>query len=182
MIIKELKTAKKYNVIYADPPWSYEQGGRGAAKNHYKTMTVEDIKKLPVNSIASDNALLFMWATFPNISAALDVIKAWGFIYKTAAFVWVKKNKSGKGNFWGMGAYTRANAEICLLGIRQGVKASEVIVNHGIHQIIEAPIGIHSAKPTETRDRIEKLVGGGSLLEMFARNDAPGWDCWGDEL
>nr|DAS09926.1 MAG TPA: N6 adenosine methyltransferase subunit [Caudoviricetes sp.] len=107
-IVDIFNTTNKYDIIYADPPWEYKQSGstknaRGMAKQHYPTMPTDDIGKLPVRSLATDNAILFMWATFPNIPAALEVIKQWGFIYKTAAFVWVKKNKKSDSLFWGDG-------------------------------------------------------------------------------
>lgn len=89
------KTAGRYAVIYADPPWSYAQGGHGAAKNHYNTMTPEEIKRLPVGALAADNAVLFIWATFPNLPQALETIQAWGFKYKTLAFNWVKLTRGG---------------------------------------------------------------------------------------
>lgn len=156
---------KKYNIIYADPPWSYRQCGtsdksRGTAKKHYPTMTIEDICNLPLPDItAADGAACFMWATFPQYGEAIRVMERWGFEYKTAAFVWVKKYaKSGK-NFWGMGAYTRANAEVCLLGVTPNFKAGEKIVSHAVHQIIEAPYDGHSKKPDETRERIVALLG-----------------------
>ena len=171
---------KQYSVIYADPPWAYQQGGRGAAKNHYHTMTTADICKMPVEKIAGGGAVLFIWATFPNIQEAIKVMEAWGFQYKTAAFVWVKKTKKGA-NFWGMGAYTRANAEVCLLGVSKGFKASKMIRAHNVHQIIEAPIEKHSKKPDETRRRIVQLVGDVPRIELFARDRADGWDAWGDE-
>lgn len=161
------KTDKKYQIIYADPPWSYKQQGsknqkRGMAKQHYDTMTTEEICNLPIKDIKTDDAILFMWATFPNIFEAEKVIKAWGFEYKTAAFVWVKKNKKSNTNFWGMGAYTRANAEPCLLAISKKTKAGEAVKRHDIHQIIEASILKHSAKPQEAREKIVELVGGGT--------------------
>lgn len=124
---------------------------------------------------------LFMWATFPTIPDALQVMKAWGFTYKTAAFVWVKKYKSG-GNFYGMGAYTRANAEVCLLGITPGFKAKELVKSHSVHQIIESPVQAHSVKPDEARRRIVELLGDIPRIELFARQRTPGWDAWGDEL
>lgn len=109
-------------------------------------------------------------------------MEAWGFEYKTAAFVWVKKYaKSGK-NFWGMGAYTRANAEVCLLGISSGFKAGEKIISHKVHQIIEAPYEGHSTKPDETRRRIVELLGDVPRIELFARQRADGWDAWGNEV
>ena len=122
-----------------------------------------------------------MWATFPNIREAITVMEAWGFIYKTAAFVWVKKTTNGK-NRVGMGAYTRANAEVCLLGISPGIKASEVVVAHNIGQIVEAPFRGHSRKPDEVRERIVQLIGDVPRIELFARERAPGWDAWGDEV
>lgn len=89
------EAAGKYAVIYADPPWSYTQGGHGAAKKHYNTMTAQEIKELPVGGLAAENAVLFMWATFPNLPQALETIQAWGFKYKTLAFNWIKFTRGG---------------------------------------------------------------------------------------
>ena len=122
-----------------------------------------------------------MWATFPNIIEALKVMKSWGFIYKTAGFVWVKKNKKNNSNFWGMGAYTRANAEVCLIGISEKTKAKISVKNHSVQQIIESKIECHSKKPDEVRKRIVQLLGDISRIELFARNFYDGWDCWGDD-
>ena len=187
MKIDIFNTDKKYNIIYADPPWEYRQSGskknsRGMAKQHYNTMTTEDICNLPIRKIANDNAICFMWATFPNIDQALKVLKAWGFIYKTASFVWVKKNKKSNSNFWGMGAWTRANAEVCLIGISKKTKASDCVKSHAVHQIIESPVERHSKKPDETRTRILELLGDVPRIELFARQHAEGWDCWGNEV
>lgn len=102
--------------------------------------------------------------------------------YKTAAFVWVKKNRKSDTPFWGMGAYTRANAEICLLGVTPDFRASEQIKSHAVHQIIEAPVMEHSIKPDETRRRIVELLGDVPRIELFARQRVPGWDAWGDEI
>ena len=108
-------------------------------------------------------------------------MEAWGFTYKTAAFVWVKKYKCGK-NFVGMGAYTRANAEICLLGVTPDFRAGTQIKSCCVQQIIEAPIQAHSVKPDETRRRIVELLGDVPRIELFARQRVPGWDAWGDEV
>lgn len=170
---------RKYHVIYADPPWSYSAGG--AQRNvtrHYHTMKPEDIYALPVRSIAADDCLLFMWATFPNLEIAMETIREWGFQYKTAAFVWVKRNRKSPSWFWGMGNYTRANAEICLLGIKGHPKR----VCASVHSIIDAPIQRHSQKPDEVRERIEKLAGDVPRIELFARTTTQGWDVWGDEV
>lgn len=139
------------------------------------------ITSSPACGGGGQGCVVFMWATFPQIPDALKVMQAWGFEYKTAAFVWIKKYKSG-GNFWGMGAYTRANAEVCLLGVTHGFKAKNFIKSHSVHQVIESPIQEHSAKPDETRRRIVELVGDVPRIELFARQRAPGWDAWGDEL
>lgn len=113
---------KKYKVIYADPPWSYADKSlnRGGAARHYPTMPLIDIMNLPIQDISEDKSVLFMWSTFPKLQESLDVIKAWGFEYKTCAFVWVKENKKAKSLFWGMGRWTRSNAEIVLLATRGG--------------------------------------------------------------
>ena len=178
---------KRYSVIYADPPWEYRQHGttrksRGNALQHYRTMATENICKMPVREICEGGCVCFMWATFPNITEAIKVMEAWGFIYKTAAFVWVKKNRKNGRNFWGMGAYTRANVEVCLIGVTKGFRAGEQVRSHGVHQIIESPVEEHSKKPAEVRDRIVQLMGDVPRIELFARERAPGWDAWGDEV
>lgn len=126
-------------------------------------------------------AACFLWATFPNITEGIKVLEAWGFTYKTAAFVWIKTYAKSGRPFWGMGAYTRANAEVCLLGVSPGFKAREQVKSHRVHQVIEAPFDGHSKKPDETRRRIVELLGDVPRLEMFARDRAPGWDAWGNE-
>ena len=157
---------KKYSVIYADPPWNYAAGGKTRnVERHYRTMKPEDIYSLPVQDIAEDDCLLFLWATFPNLDVALETIRRWGFQYKTAAFVWVKRNRKSPSWFWGLGNWTRANAEICLLATKGKPKRASA----SVHSIIDAPIGRHSEKPAEARDRIVQLAGGGgSMIELFA--------------
>ena len=172
---------RQYDVIYADPPWSYKQSGNGAAKHHYTTMTTEDICNLPVRKLCG-GASCFLWATFPNIENAIKVMEAWGFQYKTAAFVWIKKNAKSGGNYMGLGAYTRANAEVCLLGVSPGFKAKERVRSHSVRQIIEAPWQGHSRKPDEARRRIVELLGDVPRIELFARQRADGWDAWGNEV
>jgi N6-adenosine-specific RNA methylase IME4 len=153
------------------------------AKQHYNTMSTKDICKLGIRNICTDDALLFLWATFPNIYQALIVMKYWGFVYKTAAFVWVKSNKKNTESlFWGMGAYTRANAEVCLLGISKNTRATEVIKSHKVHQVVMSPIEKHSKKPDIIRDKIVELCGDIKRVELFARQKTTGWDVWGNEL
>ena len=171
---------KKYSVIYADPPWSYsDKNCIGAAEAQYHCMNVNDICALPVKDIAADNCVLFLWATYPMLKEALRVIEAWGFTYKSIAFQWVKLNRSGFGFFYGLGRWTRGNTEPCLLA----VKGKPARNSNSVSQLIFSPVGRHSQKPAETRDRIIELMGGDhSRIELFARDTADGWDSWGDEI
>jgi len=171
---------KKYKIIYADPPWSYKDkalaGNRGACCK-YPVMSIDEIKNLPVKDIADDDCILFMWVTFPKLNECFEVIKEWGFEYKTNAFTWVKKYKNGD-NFMGMGRWTRANAEICLLATKGKPKR----VNAGVRQIIESVPEKHSKKPDIVRDKIVELCGDLPRLEMFARNNSVKWETWGNEV
>ena len=170
---------KKYNIIYADPPWKHDAwaAGNKAPNLHYPTMTTEEISALPISELADNDCALFLWATYPHLPEALQVIKAWGFDYSTAAFVWVKKNKTADTPFFGCGAWTRANSEICLLATRGHVQRLDA----SISQIIEAPIEEHSKKPDIVRELIERLVGKLPRIELFCRHPAVGWDIWGNE-
>lgn len=153
-------TDNKYKVIYADPAWSYKDkalaGNRGAGCK-YEVMSIEDIKQLPVKELADDDCVLFMWVTMPMLERAFEVMRAWGFVYKTCAFTWVKQNKIADTLFMGMGNWTRSNAELCLLGVRGKPKR----VDAGVHSVIISHIEEHSKKPAETRERIIRLCGGG---------------------
>lgn len=174
---------KKYNIIYADPPWTYPKTGglessRGMAKQHYSTMSLDDICSLPVSALAEENCALWLWATFPQIGSALKVIESWGFQYFNAGFIWIKRSlKTGK-DALGMGYWTRANPEICLLAFR----GKMVPLRHDIRQILYAPKGRHSEKPSEVRENIVSLCGDLPRIELFARQRAAGWDAWGDEV
>ena len=119
-----------------------------------------------------------MWATFPAMQTAIKLMRAWGFHYRTVAFVWVKQNKKADSHFWGMGGWTRSNAEVCLLGIKGNPKR----VSKSVHQVIEARVGEHSVKPPETRERILQLMGDLPRIELFARQKTEGWDVWGNEI
>ena len=169
---------RQYDVIYADPPWSYKQSGNGAAKHHYTTMTTEDICNLPVRKLCGGGASCFLWATFPNIENAIKVMEAWGFKYKTLAFLWLKQNRKADSWFYGMGFWTRSNAEVCLLATRGRPKRQCA----GIHQFVISHIEQHSKKPDEVRDKIVKLMGDQPRIELFARQQTPGWDVWGNEV
>lgn len=172
---------QKFNIIYADPPWSYKdkcRAGERGAEYKYPCMKIEDIKTLPVKNFTADDAFLFLWVTMPFLQEGLDVIKSWGFEYKSVAFTWVKRNKKTDSWFWGMGNWTRANAELCLLGI----KGKPQRVSKSVHSVIDTPIEEHSKKPDVARERIIELCGDLPRLEMFARNRVPGWSAWGNEI
>ena len=112
-------TIGQYSVIYADPPWRYSaKNVQGAAEKHYPTMGIDELCTLPVADLAAPDSVLFLWATFPQLAEALRLIKAWGFTYKSVAFVWLKKNRKSEGWFYGLGFWTRGNAEVCLLATR----------------------------------------------------------------
>lgn len=172
---------KKYQIIYADPPWSYRDkalaGNRGACCKY----VVQDQKwliNLPVSEIADENCFLFLWVTMPKLNECWELIEQWGFKYKTVAFTWVKRNKKSPSWFWGMGNWTRANAELCLLGIKGNPKRK----NAGVHSIIDTPVQKHSQKPQEVRKRIIKLCGDLPRIELFARERVEGWDAIGYDI
>jgi len=169
----------KYNIIYADPAWKYNDkasaGNRGACYK-YNVMDLEEIKKLPIQEIADNDCCLFIWVTMPHLNLVFDVIASWGFKYKTCAFVWVKKTKNNK-DFIGMGRWTRANAELCLLATKGKPKR----VNASIKQVVYAPIREHSRKPDIIRKLIVDLVGDLPRIELFARQRFEGWDVCGNE-
>jgi len=171
---------QKYKVIMSDPPWQYSDkaaAGRRGADFQYPTMSVREIQALPVRRFADEDCALFLWTTMPFIPEAIKVMKSWGFTYKTVAFTWVKRTKHGK-LFWGMGSWTRANPEICLLGVKGKPKP----ISHAVHSVCEAKVRKHSQKPDEIRDSIVKLMGDVPRLEMFARQTTDGWDAWGNQV
>ena len=130
---------KKYNVILADPPWSFvtfsEKGKDRSAEQHYDCMTLNDIKMLPIKTIINDKCVLFLWTTDTHLHYALDVIDSWGFEYKTIGFHWSKVCKKSDKLFTGLGYYTRANNETCLLAVPKGGKCPSR-KNKGVHRTI----------------------------------------------
>ena len=201
---------KTYSIIYADPPWKFSSNsqkkpGRNVLK-HYPTMTIDEIKSLPIREISAQRSVLFLWATYPLLDKALEVIDAWGFNYKTVAFTWAKLRSDAEIMFqnwyttntsllgikrtfqetlrhriWhmGLGFYTRANPEICLLATKGAPLPRQ---NRDIPNLVVAPVGKHSAKPPEVRERIERLFGDLPRIELFAREKPKGWDVWGNEV
>jgi N6-adenosine-specific RNA methylase IME4 len=172
---------KKFSVIYADPPWSFKvysgKGKQRSADRHYDTMSLADIAALPVAQLAADDCALLMWAVMPELPGALEVLKAWGFTYKTVGFTWIKENRSGDGLFWGMGYWTRANAEVCLLATKGSPKRQA----KDVHQVVMSPVSEHSRKPDEVQVRIERLLPG-PYLELFGRRPTPRWTVWGNQI
>ena len=176
-------TNKKYNIIYADPPWNfktYSEKGKQkkSAERHYRCMNIDNIYDLPINQIAADNCILFLWVTFPLLKEGLETIEKWGFTYKTIGFNWIKQNKKSDSLFWGLGYWTRANSEICLLATKGKPKR----ISKSVHSVIISKIREHSRKPDEVRDKIVELCGDMPRIELFARQSVDGWDCWGNEV
>lgn len=186
-----------YNAIHADPPWNFsaysEKGQEKSAQRHYDCMSLHDIKALPVGSAASKDCVLFLWVTDPMLQEGLEVMKAWGFQYKTVAFTWVKLNKKyskwlplvqndfvvaelARLFFMGAGYWTRANPEMCLMG----VVGSPERLSRGVRQLIFEPLREHSRKPESVYTRIPELVNG-PYLDLFSREKRPGWDNYGLE-
>ena len=198
MLSANSQPSKKYSIILADPPWNYEvwsedkKLAQGMAKRHYSTMKLSDICALPINGLADINCKLFLWATPPCLPEALQVIKAWGFNYKTIAFAWLKINKRQSleqssflpvdtiDRFYGIGHWTASNIELCLCAMTpNGVLNRQ---DKSISQVVLAPRREHSRKPDEVREKIVRLCGDLPRIELFARRKVEGWDCWGNEV
>jgi len=173
--------AGKFKVILADPPWDFRvrspKGAGRSASQHYGTMPTKDICALPVADLADKDCALFLWATGTMLPDAFEVMKAWGFTYKSMAFTWIKVNKDGETPFTGMGFWTRQNAEYVLLGTRGRPKR----LSASVHQVVLDRRMKHSRKPDEVHRRIQQLISG-PYIELFARRPFPGWAVWGNEL
>lgn len=173
---------KKYQIIYADPPWRYvewhRQGGSRGLGRCYENMRLTDILNLPVYIVADIDCILFLWAICPLLPEAFEVIRRWKFYYRTVGFTWIKENKKSNNLFWGMGGWTRANPEVCLLS----TKGNPQRISKSVHSVIYSKIRGHSQKPDETREKIIELCGDLPRIELFARQKTPGWDVWGDEV
>jgi len=190
VIVDIFNTQNKYQIIYADPPWSYYNDStaksdcttvKGMRRPPYPVMSSKEIMALPINDIATDNCILFIWTTDYHLDRCLQVIKSWGFEYKTIGFVWAKKNKDGKPVCF-MGAYTmKSGVELCLLATK-GKDAHKLVKAHNIRSLIESGREQHSRKPTAVRNRIVELLGDLPRIELFSRSEAEGWDCYGNEV
>jgi len=187
-----------YGAILADPPWRFRtwdksnvvgkvkgsaRPGHGVAAYHYRTMSIEGIRALPVGELCLDDAALFLWISWPNLLDALSVVEAWGFTFKTCAFCWIKAHagqielfRDDLADQMGLGYWTRANSEVCLLATRGDPKRKA----RDVRQAIIEPRREHSRKPACVRGRIERLVDG-PYLELFARTPSSSWSVWGNE-
>ena len=183
---------KKYDIIYADPPWhyngklQYDKSGTAEKNNGWKdrifissacfkypTIPTEELKRLPVQQIAKDNSLLFLWATNPHLAQAIELGVAWGFEYKTVVFVWNKMNHNP-------GHYTLSYCELCLLFKRGRIPTPRGARN--VKQLIEAPRSKHSEKPIEIAQSIIRMFPHQSRIELFARDSKEGYESWGLEV
>ncbi len=183
---------KKFDVIYADPPWDYngkmqfdksgltsENGDLSknvfisSATFKYPTVKTAELKKMPILDIASDDCLLFMWATSPHLAQAMDLGKAWGFDYKTVAFVWDKKSHNP-------GQYTLSGTELCLVFKRGRIPKPRGTRNE--RQLVQSPRREHSQKPDEVIEAITRMFPTQKKIELFARRPFKGWECWGLDM
>lgn len=167
-----------------------EKWARRNGRSPYSVMDHADLCTLPVKDLAAKDCVLFMWATYPKLNEAIEVIGKWGFTFKTVAFTWVKLNPTGRvekqgkdvicrnGFKFGLGYWTRGNCEVCLLATRGHPKR----VSKCVPQLVVEPVGEHSAKPPVVRDRIVQLLGDVPRIELFARETAPGWVSIGNSL
>ena len=185
---------KKYQIIYADPPWKYNDKRVSITSDRpqkyggitYPTLDIKELCALPIKYLAEDNSVLFMWVTMPLLQDCFPIFESWGFEYRTCGFTWVKINKLSDGMFFskkdirsGLGSYTNCNAELCLIGVRGKCLERK---RKDIKQVIISPVELHSRKPQEARDRIVDLYGDISRVELFARQKTEGWDVWGNEV
>lgn len=189
--------SKKYQVIYADPPWAFggaslhmTKGGfdlRGKGRTlkyseqekHYPVMSKKEILDLPIKDLLDKDAVCFMWTTDAHLPQALEIMKTWGFTYKTVGFVWVKKERSGK-QVKMMAPWTNKGAELCLLGTRGTM--TKYMKAKNIAQVVEAIRTKHSKKPDFIAEEIVRMFPDCPRIELFARDAKPGWDVWGNEI
>lgn len=176
---------KKYQIIYADPPWKYNSRAnhktrfRGGAEGHYKLMPMEQIKALPIQELADKNCVLFLWTTFPYLEEQIKLFKHWGFEYKTLGFSWIKTNPKNGKPFFGVGYYTKSNCEVCLMGMKGQLKP----ISNKVSSVVISSRRKHSQKPDEVRKKIVELFGDLPRIELFSRKkENDGWDVWGNEV
>ena len=186
MKIDIYNTNNKYNIIYLDPPWEYKQKqinfqhyGEGkkyinSVNEHYDTMSKKELVEMKdvIQKISEKDCLLFMWATCPNLDVAIDLGREWGFEYKTVAFVWDKQRTN-------YGFYTLSQCELCLVFKKGKIPKKQA---NNVKQFLSEYVSKHSQKPEEIRKRIDLMFGSQKRIELFARQHADSWDCWGNEV
>ena len=192
----QMSPSDAYNIIYADPPWSYNRAiGNGVLRKkdgslHYPSMHVDELKALgpEVQRISKDDAALLLWGTMPLLQEALDVIKAWGFTYKTCFVTWVKCTKDGTRPAFGVGYYTRSNAECCFLAVKGKIPSYKKLIEgeadrrpNSVQSIVVEPRREHSRKPDVVRDKIVQVFGDLPRIEFFARTPTEGWSVLGND-
>lgn len=184
---------RHYRAGLIDPAWAFlTRSPKGMGKSpdrHYKTMSIAQLKALPVRGLFTKDAIIFVWVIDTHLELALDVIRHWGFLYKTVGFYWCKTTQDGRGRPIGTGFWTRANPEHAYECITQDQEVERLLLatsgapkrlDAGVPRLVDAPRREHSRKPDEVAERIERLVEG-PYLEMFSRTDRPNWDSWGSE-
>jgi len=178
--------SKRYDLVYADPPWFYygSQIKDAAAAKHYPLMDQQELAKLPVRAIMNRRAALFLWSTGPRLNFALDLIERWGLHYRGVAYVWVKVNRKGE-PIHGQGVpptFTKPTTEFVLVATTLPTGRPFPILDFAQPQVVLEPRGRHSHKPAVFRRRIEELCGDRPRIELFARQSVRGWDAWGAEV
>jgi len=193
----QLGHGKRYNIIYADPPWSYSKGvyqkfrpiNNGKERlitDFYDTMSFAELAAVPISNISEKDCALFMWFTYSHLEQALKLTKEWGFKYKTVAFVWLKLSCNGK-LLSNIGSWTMGNTEAVLFATKGNLLKHKK--RNGIKQIVMPNTELrkrggnrHSQKPDEVYERIEQLFGDIPKIELFARQKRMGWDAWGNQV
>ncbi len=174
---------KEYNLVYADPPWQYNKTkGRGVADNHYGTLGVDQLKQLPVPKLCATDCALLLWVTGPMLEKGLELMEHWGFEFKTIFLTWVKTKQHDRSQpSFGLGGWTRSSTEVCLLGTKGNPKRFQR--SKSVQQTILEPRREHSRKPDDARERIDQFFDAtAKKVELFAREQAPGWDAWGNQV
>lgn len=186
MIFKDFPEASQFDIVLADPPWSYygEKDKWAAAAKFYACLSDEEIKSLPVPNILSGRGILFLWTTSAKLYSAMDIIHHWGLVFRGVAFVWVKTKKDGT-PYKGVGvrpSITKPITEYVLSASRVSKGRPLKLFDESIAQTIFAPRSDHSTKPDEVQKRIDLMYPDNSKIELFARRQYPGWKAWGDEV
>ena len=192
MIVEDLNNVeKKYQIVYADPAWSYYNDStakadcttvKGMRRPPYSVLSSQEIKELPISTIVDDDAIILMWTTDYHMKRCIDIMEAWGFEYKTVGFAWQKLNKKNEPVCF-MGAYTmKSGIELCLLGTRGKNARKKYLAKHNVRALIQSQRLEHSRKPKEAINRIDELFSADNKIELFARETNDGWDCWGNQI